>query len=176
MFGRRTLELCIGAAVIAGTVGIAREIHRRQLLGARLRHALSQENLPVALGCVRAGADPNLQPARKPTALILAVAYRDTTAAQELLHAGADPNREVRWWGQPSGYCMPIEEEFRHSALSLSAVNSDPRMVRLLLQNGADPHRRNSRGKIPAELARNPRVKKLLLAAERSNDASAGLE
>lgn len=165
MLGRRTLELLIGTAVITGAVGVGREHYRLYLRDAPLRQALEQHDLPAALRSIRRGADPNAQASREPTALILAIAHQDSQAVLELLRAGVDPDREVSWWGQPAGYCIPHEREFRHSALSLAVANDDPAMVRLLLRNGADPLRRDSRGKTPAELTDSKRVGELLLAA-----------
>ena len=138
----------------------------------------------VAAVLLAAGADPNAQDGFGHGALQWAAEGRSLAVLQRLLKAGADPDLPLRpgddrmdevtpltkicryWAGEErlvavrslaaAGADLNRPTVGRTTALHLAANANDLQLVSLLLELGANPTERDTKGRLPAELATGP--------------------
>lgn len=118
------------------------DVNAVNFLGETPLH-VGASQLPIVTNLLAAGADVNRAVADGPfkgwTPLLYAVSWDGTNAAKALLQAGADPN----------AYAATVLEPARpgsvsrvgHTPLFMAIAKSNPAMVRLLLDNKADPNK-----------------------------------
>jgi ankyrin repeat protein len=101
------------------------EVDARNEFGASaLSEAATQGSTGIIQALLDAGADPNAANPEGETPLMVVARTDDVDAAKALLDAGAEINAKEEWGGQ--------------SALMWAAAQSQPEMVKLLVDNGAD--------------------------------------
>jgi ankyrin repeat protein len=100
---------------------------------------------PIIKALLDAGADPKRLSAEGETALMVVARTGNVEAARLLLAAGADINVQEQWGGQ--------------SALMWAAAQSQPEMVKFLLENGANPDARGLERDWQRRILTEPRPK-----------------
>lgn len=105
---------------------------------------------------LKAGADPNRQNNFGKTALMYAIAERQIDSVRALIAAGADINLATS--PDPHNNCNQLKAGSR-TPLMYAAWHATPAIVRLLLDHGADPAARDSKGGMARDyLGRNEKL------------------
>jgi hypothetical protein len=126
-------------------------------LGQRALHQAAENNqLLLARLLLQHGADPNVQQNDGDTPLHVACVKRHGEMAQILLDAGADPNTPNSVFGR-----TPL-----HNACEQNSHG----LVKLLVQHRACAWTRDKHGLLPADLAKDEAVVKLLGKTEKAED------
>lgn len=145
-----------------------------------LMNVAMKGHLPVVKFLIKAGANPNLQDRLGQTALIKASVMGKSAIVNELLAAKAD--FDIRDQGgytallhaAMKGYADIVKSLHTYGAdlnvrrtgtadtpLLLAAGYNKPKVVKFLLEAGANPHLANAEGKTVFTIAQNPRASTL---------------
>jgi len=118
---------------------------RNEFGASALSEAAQQGSTAVIAALLAKGVDPNARNAEGETALMLVARTGSIDAARVLLDGGADIAAKEVWGGQ--------------NALMWAAAQSQPEMVRFLLEHGAKPDERGIVRDWQRKITAEPRVK-----------------
>ena len=136
---RNLLVLCVLLFQIDGFAGLNGS-KTQETLNEQLLYDIRFHPLEYVKQSILVGADANASHSRNITALHHAV-VRSIDFVELLLNNGADPN---------------LPNDFGDISLHDAArFSKDPKIFRVLLENGANAQSRNNRGYIPLQVAEN---------------------